>query len=206
MEGSSRNPEKRREKIYQAARELFFKKGYRETTMSQIAAHAGYSKRAVYLGHKNKDDLFVSIAADGLELLLSQLEKIPRGVLPVPEYIARYMEIIAIFSCEYPEYFRMFTVDVSAAMLVNASTATRQRAAEIETAGLRLIAVEIEAAVNQNRMPRTDPWEAAGVLIGSVVGIIQLSMGGSQIIFEQKALVDKVKKTSELICKGLLQD
>jgi AcrR family transcriptional regulator len=201
-----RDPEKRKERIYRAARELFFKKGYRETTMAQIAVHAGYSKRSVYLGHKNKDDLFVSIAADGLSLLLSQLEQLPRGALDVAEYIERYMEIIAVFSCEQPEYFRMFTVDVSAAMLLNASTATQQRAAEIETAGLQLLASEIETAVNKRLMPRTDPWEAAGILIGSVVGIIQLSMGGSQIIFEQKALVEKVKKTSDLICKGLLQD
>lgn len=202
----TRNPEKRKLRIYRAARELFFTKGYRETTMAQIAVHAGYSKRSVYLGHKNKDDLFISIAADGLELLLSQLEEIPKDTLPVAQYIERYMEIIAVFSCEHPEYFRMFTVDVSAAMLTNASAETQQRAAEIETAGLRLLASEIETAVKKRQMPHTDPWEAAGILIGSVVGIIQLSMGGSQIIFEQKALVEKVKKTGNLICKGLLQD
>jgi len=177
----SRDPEKRKKRIYRAAQELFFKKGYRDTTMVQIAVH-------------------------GLEMLLAQLEQLPRGILPVAEYIERYMEIIAVFSYENPEYFRMFTVDVSMAMLANASAETQKRAAEIETAGLQLLASEIETAVNKRLMPRTDPWEAAGILIGSVVGIIQLSMGGSQIIFEKKALVDKVKKTSDLICKGLLQD
>jgi len=201
----SRDPEKRKKRIYRAARELFFTKGYRETTMAQIAVHAGYSKRSVYLDHKNKDDLFISIAADGLELLLSQLEKIPQKTLSVAEYIERYMEIIAVFSYEHPEYFRMFTVDVSAAMLANASAESQQRAAKIETAGLRLLASEIETAVKKRLMPHTDPWEVAGILIGSVVGIIQLSMGGSQVIFEQKALVDKVKKTGDLICKGLFK-
>ena len=55
--------------ILEAARELFFKNGYRGTTVQQIASQAGYSKRTVYLDYLSKDELFMTICVEGGELL-----------------------------------------------------------------------------------------------------------------------------------------
>lgn len=61
----------RRIKIVNAARKLFFKNGYKGTTIANIAKQAEYSKRAVYLDFKTKDDLFVTICMEGLEIQTS---------------------------------------------------------------------------------------------------------------------------------------
>ncbi len=193
----------RKQKIKSAAQELFSKNGYRFTTIEAVARTAGYSKRTVYLDFMNKDDLFISLAADGLEFLLNDLKKIPMGMLPLETYIERYVETIVDFSYHHQIYFHMFAVDATRDIIENCSDETKRRAAEIEIAGFGLIAAEVERAIQEKVIPPTDAWEAAGIFIGAVVGIILLSLGGSQVVFKQKDLVAKAKTAGRLIVKGL---
>jgi TetR/AcrR family transcriptional repressor of mexJK operon len=50
--------------ILEAARALFLRKGYAGTTMDEIAAQAGLTKRTVYNNYAEKDALFTEIVAD----------------------------------------------------------------------------------------------------------------------------------------------
>ena len=57
-------PEKRREQLLKAARDLFYKKGYRETTTEEIARRARLTKGALYYHFKNKEDLLYELIVD----------------------------------------------------------------------------------------------------------------------------------------------
>jgi AcrR family transcriptional regulator len=48
---------KSKEKIFEAARELFARHGYKETTTARIAERAGFSEAAIYKHYKNKQAL-----------------------------------------------------------------------------------------------------------------------------------------------------
>jgi TetR/AcrR family transcriptional regulator, mexJK operon transcriptional repressor len=52
--------------VVDAARALFLQQGYAGTTMEQIAARAGLTKRTVYNNYGDKDALFTQIVADVL--------------------------------------------------------------------------------------------------------------------------------------------
>ncbi len=52
-----------------AAREMFFARGFAGTTIEQVARAVGLSKRSVYLYFKNKDELFITVASEGISLL-----------------------------------------------------------------------------------------------------------------------------------------
>jgi TetR/AcrR family transcriptional repressor of mexJK operon len=52
--------------VVDAARALFLEQGYAGTTMEQIAARAGLTKRTVYNNYGDKDALFTRIVADVL--------------------------------------------------------------------------------------------------------------------------------------------
>ncbi len=51
----------RRERILNAAREVFFRKGYIGATMRDIALEAEFSPGLIYHYFKNKDDIYASI-------------------------------------------------------------------------------------------------------------------------------------------------
>jgi TetR/AcrR family transcriptional repressor of mexJK operon len=62
--------------IVDAARTLFMRQGYAGTTMEQIAALAGLTKRTVYNNYGDKDALFTQIVAD----VLAYAETFARGL------------------------------------------------------------------------------------------------------------------------------
>ncbi len=67
-----------REKIIQAAKELFSRKGYHKTSVLDIVRSVDMSAGSVYVHFKNKEDLFEEIATRDVEDLriLRQVEQI----------------------------------------------------------------------------------------------------------------------------------
>jgi TetR/AcrR family transcriptional regulator, mexJK operon transcriptional repressor len=51
----------RTRKLIEAAEKLFLKKGYRATTMDEVAAFAGVSKKTIYQAFPSKDALFAAL-------------------------------------------------------------------------------------------------------------------------------------------------
>ena len=54
-------PEKRREQLLASARKLFVKRGYRGTTIDEIAKKTKLTKGAVYFHFKSKEDIFLEL-------------------------------------------------------------------------------------------------------------------------------------------------
>jgi TetR/AcrR family transcriptional repressor of mexJK operon len=62
--------------VFEAARKLFLEHGYSGTTMEQIAAAAGLTKRTLYNNYGDKHALFTQIIAD----VLAYVERFARGL------------------------------------------------------------------------------------------------------------------------------
>jgi len=193
----------RRTEVLDAARRLFFERGYRGTTVQQIAAAAGYSKRTVYLDYLNKDELFISVCAEGGEMLLGELRAIPARELSAAECMDRFLELYIRFSQERGPYFRMIFSEATPAIIGNCSPELRERVAELEGACLGILAAWAAQAIEERRIARVDPWDVVGILVGSATGIILLSMGASQTLFSPDSREALVRKAGEIIWQGL---
>ena len=193
----------RRDETLEAARELFFKQGYRGTSILQIAQRAGYSKRTVYLDYRNKDELFMTVCEEGGRLLLEKLREIPHDRLSVEEAVDRFMNLYVTFSRDHREYFRMIFSEATPEIIANCTEELRVRVAELERACLDVLVSWAERAMREGLIPEVDPWEVAGIIVGTATGIILLSMGGSQTVFSQKTLEDLVQKAIGTLWRGL---
>jgi len=168
--------------LLEAARELFLNKGYAGTTMELVSRTAGFSKRTVYLYFKNKDDLFLAVASQGLDRLQASLEDVDVEALEYEAAVETIMERYIRFAQEEPEYFRFIFHDATQSMIANASEPVRERMARRERACLRVPARVVEKGIADGVVPAVDPLETAIVFWGTVTGIILLSLGGSQTI------------------------
>ena len=193
----------RREEFLDAARELFIVNGYRGTSMQQIAGHAGYSKRTVYLDYLNKDELFTSVCAEGGELLLTKLEQMPCDDLSIEDAISRVLEVYLEFSRDHSEYFRMIFSDATPDIIANCTPELRERVAELERSCLKVLVDLAERAVQENIIPLIDPWEVAGMFVGAATGVILLSMIGSQTVFSRETLESLMKRATRTLWRGL---
>jgi AcrR family transcriptional regulator len=75
-ERKQREKDARIKQIRDIAARLFYKKGYAETSLEEIAREAEISKAAIYLYFKSKDDLYYNIVEPALKKLSRRLIKI----------------------------------------------------------------------------------------------------------------------------------
>ncbi len=71
---------RKRDRIIDAAVEVFAEKGYRAARISDIAGRAGVADGTIYLYFKNKEDLLLVIFEEKMELLLGQLQQALDGI------------------------------------------------------------------------------------------------------------------------------
>src|SRR5687768_8049228 len=70
-----RNPTETRERIYAAAYALFYRKGFQRTSLDDIAAKAGVTKRTLYYHVRSKDDLAGAMLAHQHGFVLAEMSR-----------------------------------------------------------------------------------------------------------------------------------
>lgn len=193
----------RQPELLAAARRLFSRQHYSGTTIEEIARTAGFSKRTVYLYFKNKDELFIAVAEEGLVILRSRLEAIPLTRLEVEAAVEGIANTYLSFAREEPDYFRMIFQEATAEMIAHISDALRRRIEEHEYACLSIVAAVVDRAMATGLTPPLDRWETAVIFWGMVTGIILLSMGGSQTVFGRRTREGLVRKAVWILFEGL---
>lgn len=74
-----RRPEARPDELLAAALAVFGERGFRQTTLEEVAARAGVSKGTVYLYFASKDDLFRAVVEHTVVALLEPAEAMARA-------------------------------------------------------------------------------------------------------------------------------
>ncbi|MFA6130580.1 MAG: TetR/AcrR family transcriptional regulator [Candidatus Omnitrophota bacterium] len=101
-----------RRRILEAARELFTKEGYAQTSMRRIADQIGYTATAIYHHFQDKDSLLNELCAVDFRALGEALRQMDQTI-PDPITRLRLMgQNYVRFALEHPQQFRfMFLVE-----------------------------------------------------------------------------------------------
>lgn len=70
-----REQQMRRQMILEAALQLFTEKGFNLTTVDEIAAQAELGKGTIYSYFKSKDEIYLAILQEGMEILQRRMEQ-----------------------------------------------------------------------------------------------------------------------------------
>ncbi len=100
---------RRRKQIMKAARKLFFKKGFRGTSMDMIASKCQLAKGTLYLYFANKEDLYISLVEDGIQVLGDMMEEALCGVQGVEEQLMTMARTHFRYTVEHKEYHSILT-------------------------------------------------------------------------------------------------
>ena len=82
----------KRKRIVDAARRLFYEKGYERTTLDDIAERLQVTKPFIYSYYKNKNELLHEIAQQCITDCLDVQSRIISSKLPIAEKLARIVE------------------------------------------------------------------------------------------------------------------
>ncbi|MDY0041375.1 MAG: TetR family transcriptional regulator [Desulforhabdus sp.] len=173
--------EQTRQDILRAAFDIFSRKGFMRTTLSNVASAAGVTRGAIYWHFKDKLDLFLALAEeieaaaavrpDDLEKLLVQsLDDLKREVL---NFLAHFEK-----NDRYAIFYEMVNHNTEYTEELE-PVRTRQR--EVQREFLRTVE-EVFGQLRSRGAVRTDldPSHAALSLIAFVVGLIDIWLSDRQ--------------------------
>lgn len=91
--------------ILDAAEEVFFSRGFDQSTMDDVAKAAELSKGSLYNYFKNKNELCIGIVGRSLRLMIQYLEKALSGKISGLDKISAMAKAFLLFKQENPEYY-----------------------------------------------------------------------------------------------------
>ncbi len=95
-----------REKILDAARELFITEGYEGVSMRQVAQKIEYSPTAIYVHFKDKEQLFLELCHSDYRRLAESFTSLAHEPDPV-ERLRKIGQAYIQFGLKYPNHYRM---------------------------------------------------------------------------------------------------
>ncbi len=88
--------EAKKAKVLEAAQSVFFRYGYRRTTMGDLASAAGVSRPALYLLYCNKEQVFEEVLRDFLARTLAELREGLKAPSSVEEKLRLAFDLWAV--------------------------------------------------------------------------------------------------------------
>ncbi|WP_424353770.1 TetR/AcrR family transcriptional regulator [Methanobacterium sp. MBAC-LM] len=103
-----REKEQRRKDIIDAAESLFFKKGYDNVSMNDIAKEVELSKATIYLYFENKEELFFAIVLRGTRILNAMIREAAAAAENGIDKVAAFRVAYHKFTKDYPDYIHIY--------------------------------------------------------------------------------------------------
>jgi AcrR family transcriptional regulator len=183
-------------RIFNAAAQLFSKKGYNGVSMREISEYTGLSKPTIYYYFGSKEGIFSALVDAGLHHNLGMFQEIIRKEIPIKEKITEIAKIRFRQVLEYPELSKFFmmlhTVTDKPVFIQNFVKEADQRR--------EMLVSLIKKGVETGEFgPKANPGLAAEIFLGAIMFFIT-----KQLMSKEKVLSDQLAEDIvELIFWGL---
>ncbi|MHC4607207.1 MAG: TetR/AcrR family transcriptional regulator [Planctomycetota bacterium] len=197
-----REKEARRLAILGAAKEVFFEKGFHGATMDQIAERGELGKGTLYLYFPSKEDLYVSLLLEGLEILRGMMEEGTQGTDGWDNKIVGAGWAYYGFSREHRNFFRILFHMQNDELFKNVSPELYQRCIQKGLSCLAILAEAVHEGMEKGEIAKGNPMEAAMVLWGFTNGVILLYEEEKPDFFPS-SLEDSIRLGMKITLDGL---
>ena len=196
-----------RQRMLDAARELFVELGYEGVSMRKVADRAEYSATALYSHFVGKEDLFRQLCGEDFRRLGQALLGSAEAAGPIDRIRAIWRTYLE-FGTRQPNHYRLLFMVAHGPERVEECEHPETRG-NPETDAYALIMVPVREAFGQGlfRAELEDPDLVAQTLWSALHGVISLHIAKSEdSLIEWKPLQARADFMLELVLRGLLRD
>lgn len=168
--------EKKSKRILVAAKELFFDRGYHETTVEMITEKAGVSIGTFYVYYRNKIEIYKALQDEGLDILLGMIHKVMgRPGIDARERITEIARTYLRYYRQYREYFDIMAILSAAPRELKETDSPLSKIIDTKTYDiLKAIEGVLRQGVESGEFAIADTWKATNILWGIMDGLILL--------------------------------
>jgi AcrR family transcriptional regulator len=167
-----RAPSDTRMRILKAAREIFFRDGFADTNLDEVASRAEVGKGTLYRHFESKVELYVAVLAlggaafdDAMGAVVDQSGSSLDRLRAIGRFYRRYWS-------EHPEYFSIFSILSFQDVIGHLSPALTAEVQSIWERPLRRLEQVIADGVRRGELRSCDPWVMANVIWRSGNGAV----------------------------------
>ena len=202
---TAEDKKQRRRLIVGAARELFFDKGYRQTTIEMITDQAGVSTGTFYLYFKNKRQIYMTLYADGIDIFRDMAKQaVSWPGMTAMAKVSAIAHAYYRFYTEHTAYFDILAfIHMHEAELkepAEMSSMLDEKAIEL----LKMIEAVIEEGIQNGEFAPMDTWKATNALWGMMDGLVMLAERKNVMVMGV-SLEDLFKQAIEIIFHGIIK-
>ncbi len=188
-----READRRRQEILNAAKLLFWKKGYAGTSIPEIARTAELAPGTIYLYFSGKEALYIELLIEGYEILRQRLVAASRHPAPPSEQAALLLDVFLAFAREYPEFydiiFFLMQKERSGAWEGNFPAEAVARVREHEAASKAIASGILEKAGFDDSAGRADTVEAVWSMLSGVIFHFRNDPAGERVAARAKEMI-----------------
>jgi len=201
-ERKEREKKARRQAILDAARECFFRDGFEATTISQIADNVELSTGTLYLYFKNKEEIYVSILEEGLEILYALMRGSEQPGAKPSELLEGYADAYFRFYIDYGQYFDIMFFLRRPDRRVELESELEEKLESQTTNCLGLLESAIEKGIKKGDFRIINPYEASRAMWATMNGLMVLHEQRTEEITRQK-LPRLIEVATSLLLDGI---
>ena len=199
-----REKEQRRNAILNAARKLFFEKGFRHVTVDNIARKAEFSKGSVYLYFSSKEEIYTQI-------LLSDIDKFNRKSSHVIRNEKPAEELLLDFACTYVDFFlndrELFRIMMTFMLHteeLNLTEDVYQRIVDATNRNAEVIENILQQGIDRGEFPRDiNLRQSRNALWGLLNGIVSLHLFTGREANKEERIRSTIKGSLSIFANGL---
>jgi TetR/AcrR family transcriptional regulator len=199
------DPRKQRtiDALLRAGKEIFATQSVEETTVEDIAAHAGVAVSSIYNHFGSKSGLHAAVVECALGIDRNHMDRAyTANRTPIEQLYAAADEYLA-FYLTYPEYFRMLTFPTAPGQYAAGQDLSDRLARSVEQQNQRMVEA-LRAGMAAGTVREIDPEAAATVLWASWNGVISLGWRPDSLRRDESELRGLLHTATDIVAKGLL--
>lgn len=175
-----REQQTRRYQILASAKHLFSEKGFESTTVEAIAARAELGKGTIYSYFQSKEEIYIAILEEGLEVLEDRMMAAIEQSATAVEALQKLYDTFIAYHHEQNVFIEtlFFQVERKYTFRVNSVVAGLQKKASV---WLELVSSVLRRGMDTGEFRPLEIEPTARMIIGMIIGmIIQHEMGNSE--------------------------
>lgn len=193
-----------RRRILEAARDVFFRDGFMEANLDEVASRAGVAKGTLYRYFDSKAELYVAVLAHNGEIFEQRMrETVDTPSCPPPELIRRLGRFYFSHWMRNPDYFQIFWALENQSVIGELPSGVIAEVTRLWEKCVGMLAEVVQRGVAEGCFVACDAWEVADILWSVANGLIQSQTSAARRKLRRRPLEDTFTDAVDLVLRGL---
>jgi len=162
-----------RQRILEAAKEVFFRDSFMEANLDEVARRAGVAKGTLYRYFENKAEIYVALLAQNGEIFERRMREAAAEGCGPADRIRQLGRFYREHWVHHWSYFQIFWALENQPVIGALPAPVVDEVTRLWGSCLRILSDVIEGGVAQGVFRRCDPWAIANLLWTAANGLLQ---------------------------------